>query len=326
MKAFITGGTGFIGSHLADTLLEHEDYEEVRCLVRNLDKWLSGKAFVRISGDLHDLPALENGLEGIDVVFHIAGVVKAPDWQQFKRANVEATENLVRVAQKKGVKKLVILSSLAAAGPSTMYGRPITEDDPMLPISMYGKSKKEMEEMIHRTVNGDISVTILRPSAVYGPREDQIYLFFKMVDKHICPIVGDGKTPRISMVYVMDVIKSMLCAAGQPKPGVDTYFISGENLHTWSEIRETSATVLGKKTIPLYIKPAFVKKIAAVIEKAASFFGAYPVINREKANEMISEWTCSIRKAEMELDFHPEYSLGEGISRTIRWYKMNKWL
>ncbi|MDX1638593.1 MAG: NAD-dependent epimerase/dehydratase family protein [Balneolaceae bacterium] len=326
MKAFVTGGTGFIGSHLVDTLIEEETYAEVRCLVRNNEKWLKGNDYTKVPGDLHDIPALKNALVGVDVVFHAAGLVKAPEWQQYERANVEATEHLLRVAQKQGVKKIVVLSSLAAAGPSPDHGGPVTEEDPMRPVSMYGRSKKQMEELIHKIATGDQSITILRPSAVYGPREDQIYSFFKMADKRICPIIGDGNSPRISMVYVMDVVQGMLKAAQQNETGVYTYFISGRKLHTWNEIRETTTKVLGKKVIPIYIKPSVVKKVAGAIEKAASFFGVYPVINREKANEMVLEWTCSIEKAERELGYHPEYTLGEGIARTIHWYKRHHWL
>lgn len=169
-------------------------------------------------------------------------------------------------------------------------------------------------------------ITILRPSAVYGPREDQIYSFFKMVSKRICPIVGDGEHPKISMVYVGDVIQGILKAVQQQQEGINTYYISGEKIYTWNEIRGTTTKVLGKKAVPIYIKPKIVKKLAGIIESTASFFGSYPVINREKANEMILEWTCSIEKAKKELNYVPEYTLGEGISRTIHWYQMHHWL
>lgn len=325
MKAFVTGGTGFIGSHLVESLIDHDDYDEIRCLVRNNEKWLKGKDYVKIKGDLDDLPVLKKAVKDVDVIFHLAGLVMAPTYQELEHANVEATENLLRIALKQGIKKIVVLSSLAAAGPS--QGKPITEDDPMHPISMYGKSKKQMEEMIHRTHPGDdTSITILRPPAVYGPREDQIYSFFKAVSNHICPIVGDGKHPKISLVYVADVIQGILKAAEHRDAGVNTYFITGEEIHTWSEIRGTTSKVLGKKTIPIYIKPKFVKKLAGLIEKTASFFGTYPVINREKANEMIMEWTCKADKAEKELGYEPKYTLQEGLSRTIHWYQLHHWL
>lgn len=324
MKAFVTGGTGFIGSHLVDQLLQDDSYSEVRCLVRSNDKWLENKPFTRVKGDLHDLQVLREAVDGVDVVFHLAGVVKAPDYQIFERANVEATENLVRIAQKRGVKKIVVLSSLAAAGPSE--NGPVTESDSMRPVSMYGRSKKAMEEMIHSVADENTSVTILRPSAVYGPREDQIYSFFKMASKRICPIIGNGEHPRVSMVYVRDVVQGIEKAARQEETGIHTYFISGEHIHNWNEIRDITTNVLGKKAVPVYVKPGVVKKIAGVIEKTASFFGTYPVINREKADELILEWICSIKKAQVELDYKPRYSLAEGISRTIHWYKMHHWL
>ncbi|MEX0905086.1 MAG: NAD-dependent epimerase/dehydratase family protein [Balneolaceae bacterium] len=324
MKAFVTGGTGFIGSHLVDALIEDLKWTEIKCLVRDKEKWLEGKNYTKVKADLHSIKLLEENLRDTDVIFHLAGVVKAPSQKEFDHANVEATENLIRLANKTGVNKLVILSSLAAAGPSTT--KPLTEDDPLKPVSRYGESKKKMEAMIHNAAAPEMSVTILRPPAVYGPREEQIFTLFKMMSKGIAPIVGNGNQPKLSIVYVKDVIQAIMKAAEQQEPGVHPYFISGEKIANWNEIREIVMKVLGRKNIPVHIKPGWVKKIAGVIETTASFFGTYPVINREKANEMVLEWTCSNQKAEAELHYKPEYSLEEGISRTLRWYKKNQWL
>ncbi len=324
MKAFVTGGTGFIGSHLVDRLIAGKTYDEIRCLVRNQEKWLADKPYTKVRGDLFSITTLRKALEGVDTLFHIAAIVKAPDMNEFKRANVEATENIIRLANKSGVKKIVVLSSLAAAGPSN--GKPRTEDDPMKPVSMYGESKKQMEEMIRRIHMPDLSVTILRPPAVYGPREDQIYTFFKLMNKRICPIVGDGKKPEISMIYVSDLIQAIELAAVNKSPGVGTYFVSGPEVYNWNQIRNVTSKVLGKKPVPLYIRPGMVKRIADVVESTASVFGLYPVLNREKASEMVLEWTCTNLKAIKELNYHPLVSLEEGISRTIHWYKKHHWL
>src|SRR5699024_267844 len=251
MKAFITGGTGFIGSHLVDTLIADKSYDEVRCLVRTKEKWLKGKPFKKFEGDLHDLNVIQKAVEGVDVIFHIAGRVKAPDYQLLKRANVDATENLLRIAQKAGVPKMVVLSSLAAAGPSR--SQTLTEDTPMQPVSLYGKSKKQMEQLIHKAADKNISITVLRPAAVYGPREEQIYSFFKMADKRICPIVGDGEQPKVSLVYVDDVVQSCLKAADDKTPGVETYFVSGAEISTWKQIKKVTSKVLGKKILPIYL-------------------------------------------------------------------------
>lgn len=324
MKAFVTGGTGFIGSHLVETLLDKNNYSEIRCLVRTNDKWLKNKNFTRVKGDLDDLNVLKKAVQDVDVIFHLAGLVKAPTYREFEHANVDATENLLRIAKKSGVEKIVILSSLAAAGPS--HNGPVTESDPMNPVSMYGKSKKQMEKIVHELNDDTMSVTILRPPAVYGPREDQIFNFFKLMNKRICPIVGDGNHPKISMVYVDDVVQGLLKGARQKAKGVHTYFISGPDIYTWNQIRGTVSKVLGKKTLPVYVNPKLVKKIAGIMEKTASFFGVYPVLNREKANEIVLEWTCSSRKARDELGYEPACTLDEGISRTIHWYQKHHWL
>ncbi|HLR24592.1 MAG TPA: NAD(P)-dependent oxidoreductase [Fodinibius sp.] len=324
MKAFVTGGTGFIGSHLVDALLDDNRFNEVRCLIRNNRKWLKGKKIKPIKGDLDDLVALREGIRGADIIFHIAGRVMAPTYRELEHANVEATENLLRVAQKEGNPKIVVLSSLAAAGPSN--GHPKVEQNTMEPVSMYGRSKLQMEQRIAAIADEQSSITVLRPPAVYGPREDQIYSFFKIVDKRICPIIGDGKTPKISMIYVGDVVQAILKAANQTDPGIRTYFISDGTPHTWDKICGTATKVFGKKALPIYIKPGWVQKIAASFEKAASFFGVYPVFNNEKAKEMILEWTCSTEKACRELNYKPEYTLEEGISRTIHWYQRHHWL
>lgn len=324
MIAFVTGGTGFIGSHLVEALINSDEYSEVRCLVRKNEKWLSGLNYSKIAGDLNDLKALSKGLEGADVLFHIAGVVKAPKMKTFTQANVDATENLVRLAIRNNVKNLVILSSLAAAGPSN--GSPKSESDKMSPVSMYGRSKKEMEERLHRINSEECSIKILRPPAVFGPREDQIFSFFKSCSLGICPIVGNGIKPKVSMVYVLDLVDGILKASAYTKNGVHTYFISGEEIYTWNQIKAVTDTVLGKKTIPVKINASMVKKAASVIESVASVFGKYPVINREKAGELILEWTCSSEKAENELGYKAKYSLEEAIAKTIHWYKIHNWL
>lgn len=323
MKAFITGGTGFIGSHLVDTLLD-QGGNEIRCMVRSNEKWLEGKEYKKINCDLNDISALQKAMDGVDVVFHLAGVVKAKETRVFERVNVEGTENLLRVAQKLGVPKVVISSSQAAAGPS--INKPVTEDDEMLPVSRYGESKMRMENMIHRIADESSQVTIIRPSSVYGPREEDIYTFFKIAAKGICPIVGRGQGKSISMAHVNDIVNGILLASNHEHKGVRTYFLSSERGYNWHEIRDATSNALGRKLLTINVPARMVKSVGKITESTASFFGNYPVMNEDKAKEMVLSWVCSVDKAIKELGYKQNIDLNEGILNTINWYKRHNWL
>lgn len=323
MKAFITGGTGFIGSHLVDTLLRDGDHD-LRCMVRSNERWLEGKNYKKINCDLNDIHALKEAMEGVDVVFHLAGVVKSRDNRTFERVNVEGTENLLRIAQKVGVPKIIISSSQAAAGPS--FKKPVTEDDEMMPVSRYGESKKKMEELIHRIADQNSQITVVRPSSVYGPREEDIYTFFKIASKGVIPIIGSGAGKQISMAHVNDIVDGILLAASKSHKGVRTYFLSSERGYDWHEIRDATASALGKKLLTVNVPARLVRAAGKLTETAASFFGAYPVMNEDKAREMVLSWVCSVEKAKKELDYSQKIDLHEGIAQTIDWYKRHNWL
>lgn len=323
MKAFVTGGTGFIGSHLVDRLLQNQN-DEIFCLVRSNDKWLQDKDVTRIKGNLHDLPALRKGMEHADVVYHIAGVVKAPDQKTFDQGNVSATENILRLAMKLNVPKLVILSSLAACGPS--FTRALTEEDPLMPVTMYGESKKRMEEMIALVADDSISVSVIRPPAVYGPREEQIFNVFQMASWGLFPIIDDGRNSRVSLIHVSDLVDGILLAAAQNDSGVETYFISSEELYSWEQIRQATAEVMEKKLYALRVSPRLIEVLGNLLETGASLIGRYPVINREKARELGMQWTCSVEKAKKRLGFRQKTDLSKGLAETIHWYKKHHWL
>lgn len=323
MKAFITGATGFIGSHLAERLLADPSFE-VRCMVRNNEKWLAGKDYTRINANLTDIDAISEAVKDVDVIYHTAGVVKAPDMHTFQQVNVDATENLLRIAMRRKVPKIVILSSQAAAGPS--FDHPVDESMPMYPVSRYGESKKRMEELIHEVADKGISVSIIRPSSVYGPREEDIYTIFKIAAKGLFPIVGPGAGKPISLVHVDDVVDGTLLAGNKLDDGIKTYFISSERGYSWHEIAFACELALGKKLLKLNVPEALVKNVGSFSQFAASFFGKYPVMNKDKASEMVLSWVCSIEKAQEELGYAPRVELNTGIQQTIDWYKRHNWI
>ncbi|MEX0594181.1 MAG: NAD-dependent epimerase/dehydratase family protein [Balneolaceae bacterium] len=324
MKAFVTGGTGFIGSHLVDALLEQYPDSPPRCLIRSDMRWLKGKPIEPVHGDLFDENAILEGLKGCDTLFHLAAILKAPTQEALDRVNVEATERLFQLALKAGVQRVLILSSLAASGPSK--GRPRIETDTPVPTSMYGISKWAMEKRIHECAPTGLPVTLIRPPVVYGPREDQVYTWFQMVNRGICPIVGRGESPKLSMVHVSDLVEGTLTAAKTDRDGVSTYFLTGPEIANWNRLRDLTLTLLDKKAVTLYVPPSWVRRLAAVTETTAGWFGHYPVFNREKADEMILEWTCSSDLATQELGYSPRYTLDNGFKETLQWYQEKEWL
>lgn len=323
MVVFVTGGTGFIGSHLVDALLSDPQITEIRCLVRTDLKWLSGKNIKPIKASLSDFKKLEEALNGVDVVYHIAGMVMAPNYDTLHKVNVDGTESLLLMAQRCGVKRVVVASSLAAVGPSN--GQALDETAAYRPVSNYGRSKKNMEIMIN-SLKLSMPVTIIRPPAVFGPREDQILSFFKSAAKGFAPIVGDGNNPLVSMVYVKDLVQGILLAAKEGSEGSSTYFITGQQDYSWNEIVEATSMALNKKIRIIKLKADWVRKAGALSENLLKPFGVYPVVNKEKAQELVLEWRCSAKKAQHELGYSANYTLVKALSETVDWYQRHHWI
>ena len=190
MKALVTGGTGFIGSHLTEALIRKG--VQVRCLLRKTSdlKWLKGLPIEFVHGDCNDKTSLEKAVRGVDWVFHLAGVTKAIKEETYFEVNGLGTENLIHACLENNprLQKFIYISSQAAAGPSR-NGCNKKELDPCEPVSFYGRSKRVGEELV-LTHAHELPVLILRPSAVYGPRDKDIFAFFKCLSRRIkpCPV------------------------------------------------------------------------------------------------------------------------------------------
>jgi nucleoside-diphosphate-sugar epimerase len=199
----VTGGTGFIGSHLVEALVGRG--ERVRCLVRtsrNL-RWLEGLDVDIVEGDCTRAETLSPALQSVDRVIHAAGATFAPTRAAFFHHNAAATRNLVDACLACEVEKLVMVSSQAAAGPGTR-GRPAREGDPPNPLTVYGESKVAAERYCLDAANR-LSVGILRPSAVYGPRDTAFLPYFRMAKRGILIEFGTGER-EISLCFVNDLI------------------------------------------------------------------------------------------------------------------------
>ena len=322
MRTFVTGGTGFVGSHLVEALLERGN--EVRCLVRKELKWLEGLPVATIQGDLFDGEVLLEGMDGVGIVYHVAGMTRAPNREALDRTNIEGTLNILDVAHEAGVGKVLVTSSLAAVGPSGNHR--LTEDAPLKPMSNYGRSKAEMERRIAERGDGP-PVVIVRPPSVYGPREADIFTLIKLAGRQrILPIVGNGNVPQLDLVHVRDLVNGMIAAAESETTAGRTYFLGGPRGYSWDEIRSAIRVALGHGALSINVPRMLVGVIGAASEGIGKLLGKYPPLNREKAREAKASWLVSSEKAHTDFGYEPSVSLEEGMSETVRWYRENGWL
>ena len=326
MRAFVTGGTGFVGSHLVEGLLER-GYTEVRCLVRGDLKWLANLPTTVVQGSLDNQDAIEMAMRDIDVVYHVAGLTRAPSLDRLVEVNVEGTMAVLEAAAAASVSRVLVTSSLAAVGPSG--GEPHTEASALAPISDYGTSKAMMEQAIEAWVaehpHGP-AVTVVRPPAVYGPREADIYTIIRAADRQrMFPIVGDAGVPRLDLVFVKDLVRGMVAAAEEESASGKTYFVGGKG-HTWREIRNAVESALGKRLFTLPVPGALVELVGSIAESLGGLAGRYPPLNREKAREAKATWLASGEQAERDLGYVPHVPLAEGMKQTVSWYRTHGWL
>ncbi len=325
-KVFITGGTGFIGSHLIDELLK-KNYE-IKALVRKKSntKWLKGKPVEYIEGDLFTEDVLKKAISNVEYIYHVGGVTFAKKKEEFYRGNVDATKSLLEACVKynEGIKKFIHISSQAAVGPS-FDGKPIDETRAYHPLTAYGKSKVEAEKLV-KSFFDKLNCTIVRPPAVYGPRDYAIYEYFKSMSRGLQPLIGfDNKL--VSLIHVKDLVGGFILAGEADIANSNIYFISSEQFYNWRDIGDLTKKLLGRKTVKVVI-PHFAVKTTAFFSQVFGFFSPKPVVlNIEKSRELTQRyWICSIEKAKRELGFKESLTLEEGFRDTINWYRKEGWI
>ena len=326
MKALVTGGTGFIGSHLTEALIRK--CVTVRCLLRKSSdsKWLRGPPIEPVQGDWNDKRSLEKAVKGVDWVFHLAGVTKAVKADSYFEVNGLGTANLIHACLEKNprLQKFIYISSQAAAGPSRDRC-PKRELDPSEPVSFYGRSKRMGEKMVLAHAH-ELPILILRPSAVYGPRDKDSRALFKSLSRRIkpCPIALDR---RLSLCYVTDIIQGILLAGETRTKSGEIFFLSDGNDYRMQEIGDTVAQAMEVSALRIRVPDAMLLGIACFSEYLSRLAKKPLLLNKDKAKEMIQKiWVCDITKAKTLLGFEPRVSLAEGARWTIEWYRNEKWL
>lgn len=308
VRALVTGGTGFLGSHLVDALLARG--ADVVCTVRKTSnlRWLAGKPVRTVESDF------ARALEGVTHVFHFAGVIQAPNLAEFMRGNRDLTRELIQACRGRKLERFVYVSSLSAAGPSP-DGRPRTEEDPPAPISNYGRSKLAGER---ETRALECGVTIVRPPVVYGPRDAGLFELFKVAASGIEPLIGARK--RYSIVHAQDLISGLLAAA-DADPG--TWFITNEEPVESDRLATLVGRAVGGRRRRIHIPDGALVAAADLLALA----GLEVMFTPDKAKEIVQRaWVCSGAKARERLGFRPQVPLDRGLADTAGWYRREKWI
>ncbi|MDR0617603.1 MAG: SDR family NAD(P)-dependent oxidoreductase [Endomicrobium sp.] len=319
LKVLVTGATGFVGSHIVETLLE-EKYKVV-CLVRQTSnlKWIKYLPLEYLCGSLDDEKFLTTLVKDFDVIVHCAGVVRAKSKKEYFNVNVETTKKLCSAVLKNNLtlKKFIFISSQAAQGPSNLNSlRTVTDKEN--PVSDYGRSKLAAEIEIKHTLNNKIPYTIFRPAAAYGPRDKDIFIFFNLVNKHLRPVTV--KKRLLQLVYVKDIATAVAKAIKSRQANNNTYYLADPTQYTWSDIGEVISNSVGVKAIPIIV-PDFIFYLVGFVSKFLSSLTKKPlVLNEQKIDEMLCDnWSCDTNPVENDLNL--SFTGLEVASKiTYNWY------
>jgi nucleoside-diphosphate-sugar epimerase len=300
----------------------------VRCLFRKTSdrKWLRDLPIDAVYGDCNDPDSLGVAVKSVDQVFHLAGVTKAIKERTYFEVNTFGTENLINACLEHNshLKKFIYLSSQAAAGPCRGEGMK-RESDICAPVSPYGKSKRMGEELA-LAHSHELPLIILRPCAIYGPRDRDIYTYFKLLSKRIKPCLS-GQGHHVSLCYVGDLVQAIVLAAEAGQPSGEIFFLSDGQDYRMEEICDIIAQAMEVTPLSVPVPEWILFGIASFSEHLSKFTGRPPLLNRGKVEEMVQKnWVCDITKAKTLLGFKPQIPLSQGARLTFEWYRREHWL
>jgi dihydroflavonol-4-reductase len=325
VRWLVTGATGFIGLTLAERLVARG--EKVRALVRDAGRAreLAGMGAEVVRGDVARPETFPEALAGVDVVVHLAGLVKAVTPEELFAVNAGGTRDLARAAVRAGRPRFVLVSSLAAAGPSRP-GRPRTEEESPAPVSAYGESKLAAEDAL-RAVSGELEATVIRPPIVYGPRDREFLpALFRMARARVVVKAGFGDK-RYSIVHVEDLVELVLAAAERgrrlERQGTAGIYFGDDGVeHTWEGLAHAALGALGKRGMVLPLPEALSWVAAGASTAAARLTGKAAILTLDKMMEIReAAWTCSSQRARRELAWRPRHSLVDGMRQSVKWYR-----
>jgi len=331
MRIFVTGGTGFIGSHLVERLVEEK--HEVTVLIRKNSKNPTIKLLKNLNvnlvyGDITNETELYNLTRNHDVIIHLAGASQVDDgrsYEEYLLLNTKSTEYLAKACIMNKIKRFIYFSSIEAYETPGRVGtrRKITEEDTPHPSTFYGKSKLEAEKIIKKYEKKGLTYSIIRPSVIFGPREIHGPIkLFKAINKGVFLFIGKGDN-LISYCYVKNLVEATIQIMNSRKCINKTYFVSDEKAYTLKEFVTEIYNVMGKKPPRIHIPLWFARFCAIPIELFFKMIKKDPILSQSKIRLMATNFNFSIDKLKKDTNYKQPYDLKTAIKETYEWYKKN---
>ena len=329
MRVLVTGATGFLGGHVAEALAARGD--QVRALVRktsntkHLKKLALAGNVELFEGSIEQVDRVTEAVDGVDAIVHCAGIVKARSTDEFFAVNVGGTSNLVEAARLRGksLKRFVHVSSLEACGPSA-DGEPVPSDQEN-PVTGYGRSKLAAEKVV-LSARGAMPVVILRPAAIYGPRDVEILDAFKSIQRGLFPVINGGRSKTI-WIYATDCANACLRAVDADSPSGGVYFVDdGCGAIDMGQMFSDFERALGKKALRAALPLPLLMTVARGVEAFGRLTNRPVMLTREKANMLVQDWVCSSEATRKDLGWEPMVPWSEGVPKAVAWYRQNGWL
>lgn len=327
MKVLLTGGSGFLGSHVAQLL--SDSGHDVRALVRKTSDTRFLRSLPRVElaeGSVDDRASCMAACNGVDAVIHSAGLVKARSKAEFELTNVIGTQNVLDAAieHKSSVKRFVFISSLAARAPSP-DGKPLPADAQPAPVTTYGRSKLEAERRA-LAAKDHLHVTVVRPTAIYGPRDREMLQLFQYAKMRVLPFIGDP-AGKLTLIYGEDCARAVFLALTADIPSGRAYDLDDGVVYDRRGLTGGLERAVGKKALVSFPIPDFVvKTVGAATDVYGRVANRAVMVTSEKVTELLQQWVGDSSAARTELGFEPKVFWDDGARKTADWYIANHWL
>lgn len=326
----LTGGTGFLGSHIADALLAAG--HQVRVAVRKTSdlRWLADKPLETVIVDLSDATACAEFLAGATNLVHCAGVVSGPDEASYQRGNVEPTVTLLQAAGQvwggNSEPTFMLVSSLAAHGPAAL-DRPAVEDNPCRPVTAYGRSKRDAENAVLQAT-GAFRRLILRPPSLYGPRDREFLPLLKAASRGWTARLGRRVT-GLSLVDGRDAAAAALALLQTPTASGVYFVADAQGGYDWDQLRDALAVAAGRAVRRLDVPLGALRLAANLTGLLNGLLGGKPslVLNPDRVRDLDTVgWVCDGSRLTRDTGFVARRDAASGFAQTLAFYRKQAWL